>query len=138
MEQKRVWKKKGSVVNAGGAMYRPWGQFSEGDILVGQYVAQKTDQYDKPNWHIKVEEAFTKDKKFQKEVIGKVFGMNSAGKLDKGMRELEIGAFIQVEYKGSSEIESGKYAGKESHDFQVDLVDGSGDDGMDDMGEDDL
>lgn len=125
---KRVFrtKKKLSGVRA---MYRAWSEWEVGDYIIGTYKGSKTDNYDKPNWLIEVEEAsFVSDAKLARKLQedNLVIGLNSNGMLDAAMENVSEGDMIQVMYNGKSEIEKGKYAGKEAHVVQVDLVEEDG------------
>lgn len=86
----------------------------------------KEDNYEKPNWLIEVEEAVFADEDEAEKLIGKQIGLNSNGQLDKAMEKVEEGQYVQVTYNGKSEIEKGKYAGKEAHLVGVDLVEVEG------------
>lgn len=139
MSKQRVFKSKKKLSKTR-CVYRAWGEWEAGDIIVGTYKGQQTDQYDKPNWLVEIEEAFFTNKKDQKKFKGQVIGLNSAGKLDGAMENVSEGDMIQVEYKGMSTIEKGKYKGKDAHDIEVDLVeedDGSEEEENDDENEDD-
>lgn len=63
-----------------------------------------------------------KDKKLSAELKGKNLGLNSNGMLDKAMEQIEIGTFVQIEYKGSNKIEKGKVKGKEAHSVSVSVL----------------
>jgi hypothetical protein len=127
---KRIYKstKKLSSVKA---TYRKWSDWDAGDILIGTYKGSQTDSYDKPNWLIEVEDAQFTDAKAAKKLMPKgdekvVLGLNSSGKFDLAMEQVEVGDIVQVEYKGMSVIEKGKYKGKDAHDIEVDLVEEDG------------
>jgi hypothetical protein len=102
--------------------YRKWEDWDIGDIVIGEYQAVHKDQYGKDCPVIRVEDAFFKDKKVQKEVIGKNLVLNANGMLSKALEGIDLGEIIQVEYRGKSSIEKGPYKGKEAHLVQVDLV----------------
>lgn len=126
---KRVFKSK-KKLSGGRCTYRAWGEWEVGDYIIGTYKGSREDQYNKPNWLVAVEEAEFSDSKAAKKLIGQTIGLNSAGQLNKAMEKVEEGDMIQVMYNGTSEIEKGKYAGKDAHLIEVDLVeedDGSGD-----------
>ena len=125
---KRVFKSK-KKLSGGRCTYRAWKDWEVGDYIIGQYKGSKTDNYDKPNWLVLVEEASFADKKEAKKLEGQVIGLNSNGMLNKAMERVEEGDMIQVMYNGTSEIEKGKYAGKDAHLVEVDLV--TEDDGSD-------
>lgn len=135
---KRIFKSK-KKLSSTKAVYRKWNEWDAGDILIGTFKGSQTDNYDKPNWLIEVEDAQFANSKEAKKLMPKgdekiVVGLNSSGKLDQAMEQVEIGDMIQVEYKGMSTIEKGKYKGKDAHDIEVDLVE---EDGDDDEGESD-
>lgn len=125
---KRVFKKTRKVSTVR-AEYRKWGEWEEGDIVIGKYIGTQIDSYDKPNYLLEVEDAQFNDSKAGKNLIGKTLGLNSNGKLDKAMKSVEEGDMVQVEYKGMGSIEKGKYKGKDAHDVEVDIVEA--DDGSD-------
>lgn len=127
MAIKRKFKSK-KKLSSTRATYRPWKEWETGDIIIGVFKSSQTDNYDKPNWLVEVVEAFFPGKpKLAKKLVGQVLGLNSNGKLDKAMEGVEPGDMIQVEYKGMSTIEKGKYKGKDAHDVEVDLVEEEGD-----------
>lgn len=127
MAVKRVFKSK-KKLSSTRAAYRKWNEWDTGDVLIGTYKGSQTDNYDKPNWLIEVEDAQFTDKKAAKKLNPNedgdknIIGLNSSGKLDAAMDKVEIGDMIQVEYKGMSTIEKGKFKGKDAHDIEVDLV----------------
>lgn len=112
-------------VSGGQKIYKPWKEFVEGDWIVGEYVGTHKDQYNKICRIIKVEDAQFSDG-FEEKCIGKNLVLNSNGMLDKAFEEnaedLDTGAIIQVTYNGTSTIEKGKYAGKEAHLVEIDIV----------------
>jgi hypothetical protein len=127
--QKRTFTTK-KKLSSTRAQYRPWKEWETGDYIIGKYKGCQTDNYDKPNWLFEIEECvFVKKPKLAKELIGKVLGLNSNGKLDKAMESATVGDFIQVTYNGTSMIEKGKYKGKEAHDVDVELVEEEGAEG---------
>lgn len=117
MERKFKVKKSLSGV---AKVFRKWDEWSDGDVLEGKYIATHKDQYDKVNPVIAVEFTDFADKKFGKEIVGKNLVLNSCGILDKAFKELEVGAFIRVEYTGTATIEKGRYQGKEAHTMKID------------------
>lgn len=122
---KRVFKTK-KKLSGGRSVFRKWNEWEEGDYIIGKYVGMKEDNYEKPNWLIEVEEAVFADEDEAEKLIGKQIGLNSNGQLDKAMEKVEEGQYVQVTYNGKSEIEKGKYAGKEAHLVGVDLVEVEG------------
>jgi hypothetical protein len=125
VKRKYVVKKK---MTLGQRTFRKWEDWEVGDILIGKYVSQGTDQYDKPSYVIEVYEAQFKDKKAAKVASDGInLCLNSCGMLDKAMEGVEFGEVIQVEYTGTATIEKGKYKGKESHMMDVMVVEEEGD-----------
>jgi hypothetical protein len=123
---KRVFKTK-KKVSGSKATYRPWKEWKEGEFIIGTYKGHKIDSYDKPNWLIEVIEAGLMNKKASAALVGQVIGLNSSGKLDKAMEQVEEGEIVQITYNGTSTIEKGKYKGKDAHDIEVDIVEEEGD-----------
>lgn len=125
------------VVSGGQFVYREWKKYETGDVLVVKLIGKRVSKYNqsedeakkKYDWLCTVEEAFLVDKKFQKEIIGKNICMNSAGQLDKGMKEIEMNTHAQVTYNGMETIKGGNFKGKESHLHEVmcceEVVEGS-------------
>lgn len=130
MATKRVFKKTKKVSKVR-AEYRKWSEWDEGDILIGKYIGSQIDSYDKPNWLIEVEDAQFSDTKTAKKLMGKTIGLNSNGKLDKAMKQVEEGDMVQIEFKGMGTIEKGKYKGKDAYDVEVDIVQEEGDEDED-------
>lgn len=125
MAAKRVFKTKKKL--SGEPMnFRKWSDYEEGDYVVGEYVGIHTDQYDKECMKMKVEDAVFRDKKAAKNVIGKILVLNAAGQLNKAMEKMDEGQFVQVTYNGMSTIETGKYAGKDSHVLDIQLMEEEG------------
>lgn len=117
---KRVFKTK-KKLSGGKYSFRKWGDWEVGDIVIGTFVGMHMDQYKKEGTIITVEDAQFKDKKEAKALIGKTLVLNAAGKLNKAVADLTEGDIIQVTYNGTSEIEKGKFKGKDAHDIEVDL-----------------
>ena len=128
---KRVFKTK-KVLSGVRTEYRAWKEWDEGDVVIGKLIGTSKNKMgeNKKDWIIEVEDAFFSDKKEQKRVIGKNLTLNTAGQLDKGMEQLEIGAMVQVTYNGNAEMEGGKFAGKMAHKMEV--IEVTEDDGSDD------
>ena len=69
---------------------------------------------------MEVIEPFFEDKKEQKRLKpGTRLTLNTAGQLDKGMQQVEMGAIIQVTYKGSKVMTGGDYEGDYAHTMEV-------------------
>lgn len=118
---KRVFKSK-KKLSGGRCTYRAWKEWDVGDYIIGKFKGSKTDNYDKPNWLVEVVDAAFVEHKLARKLIGQTIGLNSSGQLNKAMEKVEEGDLIQVMYNGTSEIEKGKYAGKDAHLIEVDLV----------------
>jgi hypothetical protein len=135
MERKSVFKTK-KTISGTRCTYRAWKEWQDGEYIVGTYVGSKTDNYDKPNWMVKVIEAKFAKKKDSEALVGQTIGLNSAGGLDKAMEKLKEGDLVQVTYTGTVEMEKGKYAGKDAHTFLVEVDGGSGADEEEEENED--
>lgn len=104
--------------------YRAWKDWDVGDVLIGKYVGEQTDQYNKSNWLIEVEDAqFVNKPKLAKKLIGKVIGLNSCGKVDNAMEKAELDNLYQFIYNGTVPLPEGhkynKKGNKEAHDVDV-------------------
>jgi hypothetical protein len=105
---------------SGSQSYRKWEDYSEGDVVVGEFVGIHTCQYDKQNPKIKVLEADFKDGSGE-DLVGKTLVLNSCGSLDKAMEEVEENDILQVEYTGKIVLEKGPFAGKTAHTMEVSI-----------------
>ncbi len=115
-------------VNGSASVYRKWAEWDIGDILIGKYVGSKVDRYKKMNWHLEVYEAqFVNDEDLAEEIKGKIIGLNSAGKLNKAMEQVEEGEIVQITFNGSMEMKGGDFAGKDAYLMDVDIVQEEGD-----------
>lgn len=115
----------------GSKIFRPWGHWTEGDVIVGKFTGTSEDNYGNTNYDIEVEECEfdnpriqTKNKKGEDVVYespkeGEIFCLNSCGSLDKAMDKCDIGDFIKVVYTGTVVLNKGKFAGKEAHTMKV-------------------
>lgn len=117
---KRVFKTK-KVLSGVKTEYRAWKEWSEGDVLVGTLVgtSQNRKNKSKKDWILKVEDCFFEDKKEEKRVKGKTITLNTAGQLDKGMEQIQIGQMVQITYNGSKEMQGGDYEGQNAHTMEV-------------------
>lgn len=115
--------------------YRKWEDFDMGDVVIGKVIGNHIDQYGKDCPVIEVLDAqFKKDSaKFQ----GKNLVLNSCGMLSKAMKDanVQLGELIQVEYKGTSNIEKGPFKGKDAHVMDIQIVEE--DTGEEELTEDD-
>ena len=126
---KRTFKVKKKLTK-GQTNYRKWDEWENGDVLIGTFVSQGEDKYQKPNWEIKVEDAQFVDHKLGKKLLGKSLTLNSCGQLDKAMEKVEEGEMLQITYNGTAKINKGKFKGKDAHLVDVEIVveEGSEDD----------
>ena len=119
---KRVFKTTKKLTSGGGT-YRKWADWTEGDVLICKFVSEGVDTtYGKPTWTVKVEEAMFSDEDAGHVLKGKNLTLNSNGQFDKAMAQVSEGDMIQITYNGVSEIEKGKYRGKDAHQVEVELV----------------
>lgn len=133
--QRRTFKTK-KVLSGVRTEYRAWKDWDEEDVVVGELIGTTPNRKakSKKDWIIKVVEAFFSDKKEQKRVMGKTLTLNTAGQLDKGMEQVEMGTLIQITYNGQKEMEGGDYAGQMAHMMEV--IEVEDDDGSEDSSED--
>ena len=108
----------------GARSYKAWKDWSEGDYIVGKYVGRSIDNYDKPNFHIELEEVNLQEpvsSNGKDLVAGIILGLNAAGTLNEKMEELEIGAIVEIAYNGTETLpDNHKFKGKDCH--QIDVV----------------
>lgn len=115
----------------GSKVFRPWGQWTEGDSITGKFVSTSEDNFGNTNYEIEVEECefdqaviHSKNKKGESQTLkapeaGEVFCLNSCGSLDKAMEKCDVGDIIKVIYTGTVTLTKGKFAGKEAHTMKV-------------------
>lgn len=138
MGTKRVFKTT-KKLSGGRTLYRKWDEWETGDLIIGKFLAQGEDQYQKPNWKMQVEDAQFASSKESKKYTGQVLTLNSAGQLNKAMEKVEEGDMIQITYQGTSVIEKGKFKGKDAHLVEVDMVvEDTGDDEIDEEEEEEI
>lgn len=102
--------------------YRAWKDWEEGDTLVCKLIgtSQNRKNKAKKDWIVESIEPFFENKKDEKRLkAGVRITLNTAGQLDKGMEQIEIGALIQVTYNGSVEMTGGDYKGENAHTMEV-------------------
>lgn len=137
MGAKRVFKKT-KKMSGGPKTFRAWKEWKVGDYVIGEYVGVHTDQYDKECRIIKVLDAEFTKKADVKKIMGQNLVLNSAGQMDaafvdkNGNVKIEEGQIVQIMYNGTSQITKGKYAGKDAHLIEVDLVEEEGDEDEED------
>lgn len=117
MAAKRVFKTT-QKLSGGQQTYRKWEEWTVGDVLIGKYISDHTDQYDKVCPVFEVIDAQFKDGSGDK-LEGKNLCLNNCGMLAKAMGKATLGDTLQVTYNGTSTIEKGKYAGKDSHVMEI-------------------
>lgn len=119
---KRVFKTK-KKLTTGQKEFRKWNEYEMDDCVIGTYVGEHKDQYNKIGRIIKVEDAQFADGSGE-ELAGKNLVLNSNGMLDKAFNDNDIqpGEMVQIVYKGTAEIQKGKYAGKDAHVVEVETV----------------
>lgn len=134
-EVKRKFKTKRELTAS--VTYRGYKEWAVGDIVIGEIVDFRKDDYGGTGVVINVLDCqFSKDaKKYE----GKKLYLNSCAVIKKLQADelLSIGQTIQVEYKGTSVTKKGKYAGKDFHEVGIQIVeedDGSGQSSEDDTG----
>lgn len=133
---KRVFKEKRKL-SRGPTTFRKWGDWEEGDVLIGEFVSESTDRYGKPAWTIKVIDAQFSNKKDAKKLEGQNITLNSNGQLDKALEEVEVGTLLQITYNGMAEMTGGPFKGKDAHLVDVtELTEGDDDEEGADFDED--
>lgn len=116
----RTWG-TGKKISGGLKIFRQWKAYKEGDVFVGKFTKQYTDE--KYNQECYVFEVLDCSFKVDgKSIIGKSLVLNHIGMLGKAMEEATIGDIVQVEYTGVGKIEKGKFKGKEAHTVDVSLL----------------
>lgn len=119
MEKKRSFKITKTL--SGAQTYRGWKDYSEGDVVIGQFIGIHVDQYKKENVKLLVLDAQFKDGSGEA-LEGKVLVLNHCGSLEHAMAEVSEGEYVQVEYTGKITLSKGPYAGKEAHTVAVAVV----------------
>ena len=120
----RVYKKIG-----GSKFYRSWKLWEEGEFLEGQLIDISSDNYDKPNYHIKVEkmnfELEYKDKALE---VGSTLVLNSCGSIDSKLEAYDPAdkstkIFCKFTYleEGVIDNEKSKFNGKSFHNVDVEI-----------------
>lgn len=120
MAEKRTRKVK-RVLSGARTEYRKWADWDEEDVIVCKFVGKTPNKKnrDRTDWIVEVSNAFFSDKSEQKRVLGKRLTLNSAGQLDGGMEQLEIGQECQITYNGTSIMQGGEYKGQKAHLMEV-------------------
>jgi hypothetical protein len=109
-------------VTLGQKTYRKWEEWDTGDVLIAKFMDQEIDNYDKPNYLMEVIDAQFKDSKLGAKLEGKTLALNHCGILGKAMEKISKGEMVQLTYNGTSKIEKGKFAGKDAHLMDIEVV----------------
>lgn len=134
---KRSFKTK-KTLSGGPTSFRKWNEWKPEDYIVGIFQSRREDNYEKESYTFKVLEAsFAGKPKTSRELVDKNITLNHTGQLGKAMEGAEEGKIYRITYNGKSKIESGKYAGKDSHLVSVEEVVEEGDEGSSADGEKD-
>jgi hypothetical protein len=120
MTVKRVFNVKKTLT--GSNIYRPWKDYSEGDVIVGTFQGVHIDNYKKNNAKVKVAYAELADGTGDT-LVGKTLVINSCGSLDKALDNMDEGSAYQFVYNGKITLDRGPYAGKEAHSVAIEEVD---------------
>jgi hypothetical protein len=105
-ERKRSFKPTVVRANNVPSLFRAWGDWEEGDYVVGEFHSTYETVYKKAvqhNWRIKVTDCNFKCVNKEGEQInpiGKILTLNSAGQLNKFMKDVDIGMMVDVTYGG--------------------------------------
>lgn len=120
-DKKRVYKVAKSVSGLE-KVFRKWNDYTEGDYVIGEYIADHKDSYENVCVVIKVLEAKFDDGTHKK-FIDKNLVLNAAGSLNKSFEDnVEKGDIVRVEYTGMKTIPKGKRAGEDAHSFKIDIM----------------
>jgi len=109
---------------SGASIYRAWKHWEEGDVFVGKFVRETTDQFKNPSWVFKIEEVEFNDPAAEKIFQpGKLASLNSTGMLNKTMEEQVVpGNIVKIVYRGMDTISKGPFAGKEAHVLEISVA----------------
>ncbi len=134
-EEKRTFKSSRSL-GGGQKSYRKWEDYTLGDVVIGKFQGFHKDNYGKQCPMIKVLDAQFKDDTGE-DFLDKNLVVNSCGQIAKAIENnpecFENGNILQFTYNGTSTIEKGKFAGKDAHLVEVQLMeeeDNSSDEGV--------
>jgi hypothetical protein len=95
----------GKKLTAGEITFIKPNELQKGDTIEGKYVEVRKDQYGGNGY------------KFITSEGTKV--LNGTGQLDSIMALVELGTNVKIVYEGTSLVKSGKFKGKEAHQFSV-------------------
>lgn len=120
---KRVFVVKKQINEA--LVFRKWDDYSEEDMIIGEYKGVHICKYKKENYKFKIHEAEFADADFAQKVLDKVLVLNNCGHLNYAISQADLkeGDFFQVVYKGKEILTKGEYAGAESHKVECAIVD---------------
>ncbi len=106
MTEKRRFFKAEKVKANVPSLFRGWADWKEGEYVVGKYHSMYETVYKKAtqfNWRIEVLDCNfqIRDKDGKKiNPVGKILTLNSAGQLNKFMKDVPIGHGVEVVYGG--------------------------------------
>jgi hypothetical protein len=120
----RVRRKIGGV-----KCYKPWKDWENGDYIVGKYIGQSIDSFDKPNFHIELEEVSmvsAKASNGSKLEAGVILGLNASGQLVPKFDSLKVGDVVDVTYRGIESLpDNHRFKGKDCHQIDVSVLEES-------------
>ena len=136
---KRKFKTKKQVNGSLARNFHPWAKdhgktqvWQEGDYVIGVYVSDVVDNYKHKCPVIKVLDAelstpVTDKDGNQVDIVGNNLQLNHCGSLsyafytenEKGKEAVSLGEIVQVTYLGKVVLETGPYAGSDSHQVDV-------------------
>jgi hypothetical protein len=117
-EVKRKFKTKRELTAS--VVYRGYKEWAVGDIVIGEIVDFRKDDYGGMGVVINVLDCqFSKDKK---KFEGKKLYLNSCAIIKKSIDDLKAGMILQVEYLGVGVTQKGKFAGKDFHEVDLKVV----------------
>lgn len=89
------------------AEYIKWAEVEADSVIKGFYMETKVGRkYNNNNHYIETTE-------------GKLYGLNGNANLDRAMEQVRPGWYVEITYKGMITLESGNFAGKECHQFEI-------------------
>lgn len=90
--------------------YKP-SQMNKGDEFVGKYIESKiVGQYDSLA-HF-----------FERPETGERYAINNTGQLKHWMEQIEPGSLVKLVYDGTSQLNKGKFKGKDAHNFKISVA----------------
>jgi len=89
--------------------YIKYSECVDGQVLVpkrSKYIKTTTSKFNKPQYHFKTP-------------AGKIVVLNSSGVLDNAMAGVDPGTEMWITYKGTTELKTGPFKGKDCHQFKI-------------------